>query len=98
MASQAYQTLTSLLIYVGTGTVAQWKTDPVLWAQTPVLHQPVEAHFHTPLRLSDLQIEEHSIYNLRPVEPKTGTYHGRVGSGRPADGGAGSGRTGCQQN
>ena len=32
------------------------------------------------------------------VESKTRTYHGRFESGRPADGGAGSGRTGCQQN
>ena len=33
-----------------------------------------------------------------PVEPKTRTYYGRFGSGRPADGRAGSGRIGCQQN
>ena len=34
----------------------------------------------------------------RLAESKTRTYHGRFGSGLPADGGAGSGRTGCQQN
>ena len=49
MAIQAYQTLISLSIYMGTGTVTLCKTDPVSWAQTSMLHHPVEAHFHTPL-------------------------------------------------
>jgi len=49
MAPQAYQTLICLPIYMGTGTVALCKTDPVSWAQTPMPHHPVEAYFHTPL-------------------------------------------------
>ena len=47
MVPQAYQTLISLPIYMGTGTVALCKTDPISWAQTPMPHHPVEAHFHT---------------------------------------------------
>ena len=49
MAPQAYQTLISLPIYMGNGTVALCKTDPVSWAQMPMPHHPVEAYFHTPL-------------------------------------------------
>ena len=46
LAPQAYQTLISLPIHMGTSTVALCKTDPVSWAQTPMPHHPVEAHFH----------------------------------------------------
>ena len=46
MAPQAYQTLISLPIYMGTGTVAPRRTGPVSWAQTLMPFYPVEAHFH----------------------------------------------------
>ena len=36
----------SLPIYMGTGTVALCKTDPVSWAQTLMPLHPVKAHFH----------------------------------------------------
>ena len=45
-APQAHQTPMSLPIYMGTGTVALCKTDPVSWAQTLMPLHPVEAHFH----------------------------------------------------
>ena len=48
-APQARQTLISLPFYMGTGTIALCKTDPVSWAQTLMPHHPVEAYFHTPL-------------------------------------------------
>ena len=48
-APQAHQTLISLPIHMGTGTVALCTTDPVWWAQTLMPHHPVEAYFHTPL-------------------------------------------------
>ena len=52
-APQAHQTPISLPIYMGTGTVALCKTDPVSWAQTLMPHHPVEAHFHTgPITIS----------------------------------------------
>ena len=47
MAPQAYQTLISLPIYMATGMVALCKTDPVSWAQMPMLHQTVETYFRT---------------------------------------------------
>ena len=50
MAPQAHQTLISLPIYTGTGTVALCKADPVSWAQTPMPHHPVEAYFHKMFR------------------------------------------------
>ena len=38
------------------------------------------------------------VWVLEPVESKTRTYHGQPGRGARRNGGAGSGRTGCQQN
>ena len=44
-APQSHQTPMNLYIYMGTGTVALCKTDPITWAQTLMPPHPVEAHF-----------------------------------------------------
>ena len=57
IAPRPYQTLISLPIYMGNGTVALCKTDLVSWAQTLMPLHPVEAHFHTPLEWAHVTSE-----------------------------------------
>ena len=73
MAPQAYQTLISLPIYMGNGTVDLCKTDLVSWPQTSMSHYSVEAYFHTPHVLLS-GFESRRIFpDLRFLEPKIGS-------------------------
>ena len=73
---QVHQTPMSLPIYMGTGTVALCKTDPVSWAQTLMPLYPIKAHFHkncSPRRRRSLVISKASKKRRLNVPPEART-------------------------